>query len=325
MIVTTPDRLSFPARELDPQARSLLQTIEQLGAPPIETLTPDQARESRRAAALAYSGSPEAMARLENLTMPGPAGEIPIRIYTPAGKAPFPILIYFHGGGWVVGDLDTHDPVCRALANRASCLVISVDYRLAPEHKHPAAIEDAYAAAAWVAQNAARFQGDPNQLAVGGDSAGGHLATVVALMARDQGAPALAYQLLIYPVTDLSSLETASYRDYAQGYLLPRASMKWFRDHYLRRESQAQEPYASPLLAQDLSGLPPALVITAEFDVLRDEGEAYARGLAQAGVPVKCTRYLGMMHGFVAQAGVLDQGKDALDEAGAALQSAFSQ
>ncbi len=315
-------RQSTAKKRLDPQAEALLQHMAQSNVPPFHTLTPTQAREVMgRMAAL--SAGPKVVANVENLTIPGPGGQIPVRIYTPQGDGPFPILVFSHGGGWVICDLDTHDNLCRSLSNRACCVVVSVGYRLAPEHKFPAALEDAYAATQWVANNANRINGDPARIAVGGDSAGGNLATVVAIMARDRNGPGLAYQLLIYPVTDVSSPNTDSHRNYAEGYFLNRGDGEWFCDSYLNCEADRLNPLVSPLLAQDLSRLPPALVITAEFDVLRDEGEAYAKRLKKAGVPVKCTRYKGMIHGFMSMDGLLDQARNGIAEASAALREAF--
>ncbi len=308
---------------LDPQVQMLIQMVEAMGAPPTYTLTPTESRAALKSTAAMVAGELEAVANIENLEIPGPVVDIPIRIYTPEGSGPFPILVYFHGGGWVQGDLDTHENVCRALANGAACVVVSVDYRLAPEHKFPAAIEDAYAATGWVAENAARLRGDATRIAVGGDSAGGNLAAVVSLMARDQGGPALVYQLLIYPATDVSTLDTASYRDYGEGYVLLKADIVWFLDHYLADEQDRHNPLVSPLLAQDLSGLPPALIVAAEFDVLRDEGKAYAQRLEQAGVPVTYTLYDGMVHAFLSVTGMLDQAKQGLAETAAALHAAF--
>ena len=310
---------------LDPQVESLLQQMEQQGVQPVHTLTPIQARESRNTLFMKLGGPPEDVAHVENLTIPGPAGAISIRAYTPQGSGPFPVLVYFHGGGWVICNLDTHDSVCRSLANGASCVVVSVDYRLAPEHKFPAAVDDAYAATQWVAGNAHRINGDHTRIAVGGDSAGGNLATVVCMMARDRGGPSLAYQLLVYPVTNLSSFDTDSYREHGEGYILTKEGMEWYRGHYIGREEELWDPHASPLLAQELGGLPPALVITAEFDVLTDEAEAYAERLKQAGVPVAYTCYSGMIHAFFSLAEVVDRARDAMDEATAALRSAFEK
>lgn len=307
---------------LDPQVKFLLEQMEAAGAPPTHTLTPEQAREATDFRALA--GEPEEVGNVENRTIPGPLGNIPVRIYTPKGQGPFPALVFYHGGGWVIGNLDTVDVPCRILTNQANCVVVSVDYRLAPEHKYPAAAEDAYAAAKWVAENAATIQVDPRRVAVGGDSAGGNLAAVVALMARDKGGPSLCYQMLIYPVTH-HSYDTDSYRENASGYLLTKDSMVWFWDHYLREEQDGRQPYASPLLAGDVSGLPPALVLTAEFDPLRDEGEAYAKRLISSGVQVEGKRYDGMIHGFFWMPGALTQGRKAVEHAANALRTAFSR
>jgi acetyl esterase len=256
-------------------------------------------------------------------TIPGPAGEIPVRVYTPlksgAGRG---VLVYFHGGGWVIGDLDSHDAVCRAVSNAAECVVVSVHYRLAPEHRYPAAADDAYAATVWVAEHAVELGVEPTQVAVGGDSAGGNLAAVVALMARDRGGPALAFQSLVYPVVD-TGFETPSYTENGEGYSLGRADMGWFLDHYVEASARL-EPYAAPLRAAHHRDLPPALVITAEYDPLRDEGEAYAARLQQAGVPVTVRRIPGMMHGFVSQLGVFHQSRAAIAEIGSALKSAFT-
>ncbi len=309
--------------ELDPQIVALLKDIEKQGSPPITTLTPEQARELRHPVFIKLGGPPEAVANVENLRIPGPAGEIPIRVYTPKGEGPFPILVFFHGGGWVIGNLDTHDSICRSLANGAGCVVVSVDYRLAPEHKFPAAAEDAYSATRWVAANTDRLDGDPARISVGGDSAGGNLAAVVSLMARDKGGPALIYQLLIYPTTNLSSFDTKSFSEHGERYILTKASMAYYRDHYIGGKEDAENPYASPLLAKDLKGLPPALVITAEFDVLTDESKAYAERLVEAGVPVTYTCYEGMIHPFFSFPAVVDCAKEAMTETTAVLRSVF--
>jgi acetyl esterase len=235
------------------------------------------------------------------------------------------MLTYFHGGAWIFGSLDTHDGVCRALANGAGCVVVAVDNRQAPEHKFPAAPEDCFAATQWVATHPGDLQGDPLRLAVGGDSAGGNLAAVVTQMAREHGGPALAFQLLIYPAVDWrADAGYPSWQDNAQGYGLDKPLMDWFADHYLRSAADRTNVLASPLLAPDLRGLPPALVITAEFDILRDEGEAYARRLQEAGVPVTVHRYLGMVHGFFDESVIFDQRKAAVAEASAALRWALS-
>jgi acetyl esterase len=257
-----------------------------------------------------------------NRRIPGPAGEIPIRIYVPNESTSVPVLVYFHGGGWVGGDLDSHDALCRALTNAAGSAVVAVDYRLAPEHKFPSAADDCYAALLWVAAHAEEFGGDATRLAIGGDSAGGNLTAVVAQMARDRSGPAVLLQLMLYPVTDFN-FETPSYRQNAEGYLLTRDSMIWFWNHYLRTEADGSSPLASPLRAANLRGLPPALIITAGFDPLRDEGDAYAARLREAGVPVTLKCYDGMIHGFLGLLSVLDQGRQGIAEAAAGLRTAF--
>jgi acetyl esterase len=248
---------------------------------------------------------------------------LPVRIYTPNGSGLFPVLVWFHGGGWVVGDLDTADATSRNLTVAANCVVVSVDYRLAPETKFPGPAEDCYAATQWVEQNAASINVDPGRIAVGGDSAGGNLAAAVSLMARDRGVSLPVFQLLVYPVTD-RNFESKSYVSNAEGYQLTRDGMAWYWDHYLKNDADASNPYAAPLQAPELSGLPPALVITAEYDPLRDEGEAYAHRLEAAGVPTVYTRYDGMIHGFFGMAAAIDKGKQAVDQASSALQSAFA-
>jgi acetyl esterase len=246
-----------------------------------------------------------------------------VRIYTPAGTGPFPLLVWFHGGGWVLGDLDSADPTARHLAVGAGCVVVSVDYRLAPETKFPGAADDCYAATQWTVQHAAAMHGDPDRIAVGGDSAGGNLAAAVSLMARDRRGPSLAFQLLVYPVTHCN-FTTSSYQSFAEGYMLTRTSMQWYWNHYLQDVADANNPYAAPLVARDLSGLPPALVITAECDPLCDEGAAYAQRLKEAGVPTTYSCYDGMIHGFFGMPAALDKGRLAVAEASAALQKAFT-
>jgi len=305
--------------KLYPEVRALLEAMEAEGGPAIETLSPSEARQAAIDALKAIAGQPDRIGRVEDLSIPHAEHPIPIRIYSPAAEGPFPCLVYFHGGGWVLCDLDTHDAVCRAIARRAGAVVVAVDYRLSPEYKFPAAVEDCFAATHWVVANAARHSIDPRRVAVGGDSAGGNLSAVMCLKARDEGGPGLALQVLVYPVTNLASFDTPSYREFAEGYYLTRAEMEWFRGHYLARSADAQSPYASPLLAPDLRGLPPALVITAECDTLRDEGEAYAKRLADAGVEVSCTRYSGMIHPFFSLGGVLSQGRRAIDQVAAAV------
>ncbi|MYH68007.1 MAG: alpha/beta hydrolase, partial [Dehalococcoidia bacterium] len=250
-------------------------------------------------------------------------GDIPVRIYRPTEAGNHSLLVWYHGGGWVIGDLDGADVTCRELAAKSGSVVVSVDYRLAPEHRYPAAHEDCYAATVWAAENAAELGADASKLAVGGDSAGGNLAAVVSLRARDEDGPAIRFQLLVYPVTD-HDYGTDSYRDNADGYLLTRDGMEWFWNHYLGPDGDGSHPHASPLRAEDLSGLPPAHVITAEYDPLRDEGEAYAKRLQEAGVDVTQTRYAGQIHAFYGMHGVLDDATNAADESAEKLKAALA-
>ena len=305
---------------LDPQAKALLDQMPAM--PDFATLDLALIRAGMAAGPLA-GGAPEEVARVENRTVPGPAGEIPVRVYTPHGAGPLPGLVFFHGGGFVLCNLDSHDGLCRGLANAAGCVVVSVDYRLAPEHRYPAAPEDCYAATQWVAKNGAELGIDVTRLAVGGDSAGGNLTAVVAQMARDRGGPALRFQLLVYPVTDYA-FDTDSYRENAEGYFLTTGMMRWFWEKYLEKPEQGREPYASPLRAANLANLPPGLCITAGYDPLRDEGEAYAARLREAGVDVRASRYAGMFHGFLSMNLQLDKAREALAEAGSALRKALA-
>jgi acetyl esterase len=305
---------------LDPQARTFLDQFPPM--PDFDSIPLDALRAGFAQGVLS-PGEPEPVAHVENRTIPGPDGEIGVRIYRPASRAKLPALVYFHGGGFVLCNLDTHDGTCRSLANGAGCAVVSVDYRLAPEHRFPAAPEDCYAAARWVAERGGEIGVDGSRVAVGGDSAGGNLSAVVAQMARDRRGPKLAYQLLVYPVTD-ASFDTPSYRDNAEGYFLTTQAMKWFWRQYLADAAEAENPYASPLRAKDLSGLPPGLCITAEFDPLRDEGEAYAAKLRKAGAQVATSRYDGMFHGFFGMGALLDQGRQAVAQASAALRKALA-
>ena len=267
--------------------------------------------------------NPEPVAGVEDRTIPSPNGDLPIRIYTPEGDGPLPVLVFFHGGGWVVGNLESHDATCRALTNAAGCITIAVDYRLAPEHKFPAAPEDCYEATKWAVLNVASLGGDPHRVAVGGDSAGGNLAAAVALMSGDRGAPSFAYQLLLYPVTN-HAFDTESCKQNGEGYLLTKDSMVWFWDHYLENDEAGKNPYASPLLAKYVNSPPPGLVITAEFDPLRDEGEAYGKKLQDAGADITISRYDGTIHGFFSFFH-LDAQKKALAEAAEGLKAAFAQ
>jgi len=305
---------------LDPEAKVVLEALS--GGEEVDpfTLSPELVR----AGFAALSGPAEGpdLWKVEMREAEGPAKKIPLRIYTPAGDGLKPAIVFFHGGGFVVCDLDSHDAICRELAKGADCVVVSVDYRLAPEAKFPAAPEDCYAATQWVAREASSLGIDAARIAVAGDSAGGNLATVVALMSRDREGPSLVHQLLIYPVTD-NRFDTTSYKDNGSGYFLTENMMRWFWHHYLEEESDGENPLASPLRAPDLSGLPPATVLTAEYDPLRDEGRAYAARLADAGVPTTHTDYPGVFHGFFGMTDQIPRARQAVDESCAALRRAF--
>ena len=308
---------------LDPQARFVLDQFAAQGGPPLHELTPVEARAAFESLRSPVPGEP--VEHIEQCRVPGPdGGAIAARLYGPAGAArPGPALVYFHGGGWVIGSLDTHDNLCRALANRSRARVVSVDYRLAPEHPWPAAPEDCYAVVRHLAERGAELGIDGSRLAVGGDSAGGNLAAVVALMARDRSGPALRHQLLLYPVVD-HDFDRPSYRENGDGYFLTRDAMRWFWDQYVADPARRHEAYASPLRAEKLDGLPAATVLTAEFDPLRDEGEAYAERLRGAGVATTAMRYDGQIHGFVSLLDVFDAGRRAVDQIGATLRTAFA-
>ncbi|HXW83877.1 MAG TPA: alpha/beta hydrolase [Candidatus Binataceae bacterium] len=309
---------------LDPQMKAMLDVANAAGPAFLRADTASEARVRMQALVAARPAPKIEMHEVRNRTIPGPAGEIPLRIYTP-GPSPNGILVYFHGGGWVLGDLDIFDVSCRSIATAAGCRLVSVDYRLAPENKFPAAPEDCYAATKWVSANAKSLGGDPARIAVGGDSAGGNLATVTALMARDRGGPPLCFQVLFYPAISAAD-DTPSQFEFAQdGFILSRADMEWFWGKYLRNAADASNSMACPNRAASLSGLPPALIQTASHDPLRDEGESYAEQLRRAGVPVKLTRYEGLTHGFVAFSDLLDKGKEAIREAGSALRAAFAK
>jgi acetyl esterase len=308
---------------LDEDVKMLLSLLAAPGAPSLTSMSVEDARANMRNLTSLRTGAEE-LPRVENRTIPGPHGDIPVRLFAASTEKDLPILVYFHGGGWVLGDLDTHDGTCRTLAKQIGGIVVSVDYRLAPEHKFPMALDDCYAATVWVHANAAGIGGDPRKLAVGGDSAGGNLSACVSLKARDEGRPRIVHQLLVYPVTD-ARFDTASYRDNSEGYFLSRSDMQCFWDHYLATDGDAENPYAAPLRSSDLRGLPSATVITAEFDPLRDEGEAYARKLKDAGVPVELRRYDGVIHGFFSMGDMITKGKTAVQFATDALRKAYGQ
>jgi acetyl esterase len=282
------------AEEPHSEIAGLLQQMGAAPMPSFSALSPQGARQFSKAM-FPTADEPEPVGDVMDLSITDEG--IPIRVYVPEREGPYPTLVYLHGGGWVIGDLDMYDATCRAITNAADCMVVSVDYRLAPEHEFPVPLEDCYAAAEWVFDTAEAMQVDTDNVAIGGDSAGGNLAAAVTQMARNRDGPSFAHQLLIYPVTD-HSYDTPSYEDNSEGYLLTKADMEWFWDHYLRDDIDGQNPYASPLKAQDLQGLPPATVVTCGFDPLRDEGAAYAKELEEAGVDTNHIHYEDAIHGI---------------------------
>jgi acetyl esterase len=305
---------------LDPDAETLLAMIRAAGRPPFETLTPEEARRAFAAGRAAVQPEPQEVAEVRDLACPGPLGEIKLRAYRPRGSGAdeiLPALIYFHGGGWLLGDLDSHDTACRHYANGARCRVVSVDYRMAPEHKFPAAVDDSAAAAKWIIENAAALGINHTRVAVGGDSAGGNLSAVLAIMARDGELPPLVYQLLVYPATDMAMVTRSSQT--ATVGILTTATMKWFIDHYLRGPKDISDWRASPLRAADLSGVAPALVLTCAYDPLCDEGIAYARRLEREGARVMHLHYSDQLHGFVGQGKIIRAAGTVLDMMAAAL------
>jgi acetyl esterase len=306
---------------LAPEAQLLLAVLERRKEPPLETLSPAAARQARRRLTIAYGGRPVPVGSVRDLDINGIGG----RHYAPSepGGA-HPLLVYFHGGGFLYGDLDTHDNVCRLLCRHSGAHVLAVDYRLSPEHAFPAATDDACAALRWAQENAARLGADPTRIGVGGDSAGGNLAAVTAQFAAKDGGPAPTLQLLIYPVTDFT-VRRRSRELFGDGFLLTDAELDWFEGHYLGPGSpQANDPRASPLLAEDLSDLAPAFVVTAGFDPLRDEGEAYAKALQDAGNRATLRRFPGFIHGFVNAAGVSRTARDAVVEIAGATRAMFA-
>ncbi|MFC6719857.1 alpha/beta hydrolase [Natrialbaceae archaeon GCM10025810] len=280
-----------------PEIEGMLEMMSTMPSPPFRALSAEGAR-TIAGEMFPLPDDPEPVGDVMDLLIPGPSGDLPIRVYVPEVEGPHPALIYLHGGGWVVGDTDMFDPTCRALTNAAERIVVSVDYRLAPEHPFPAPVKDSYAAAEWVMENAEAMQIDADRVAIGGDSAGGQLAASVAQLARDRDGPSFERQVLIYPVTDYA-FDTPSYEENAEGYLLSKADMQWFWEQYLRDEIDGRNPYAAPLQANDLSDLPPATVVTCGFDPLRDEGAAYAEKLEEAGVDVNHIKYDDCIHGAI--------------------------
>ncbi len=306
---------------LHPQARKLMDLMVERGVPPTHTLTPVEARNFYRERRFFTQPAPPEVAAVHDLRAHGPHGDIALRRYRPAGSSAgevLPVLVYYHGGGWVIGDLDTHDTLCRELANGSGVCVIAVDYRMGPEHRFPAAVDDAIAAAQWVHREAATLGVDPARLAVGGDSAGGNLAAVAAIAARDGGTPPIAFQLLIYPATDQRRI-APSHITNGQGYLLTTESMDYYAGHYIADPAQYLDWRASPLLRDDLAGLPPAFVLTAGYDPLRDEALAYSQRLTEAGNRATHLCFERQIHGFITMGRVIDEANAAVALCAAAL------
>ncbi len=312
---------------LDPQTQAVLDAYAKMNLTPPDQLSVADARAQFMRGRAAFLPAPEPVASVVDTAVPGPGAGLRVRLYRPAGVSPeelLPALLFFHGGGWVFGNLDSHDPLCRSLCNGAQCAVLSVDYRLAPESRFPAAVDDAIAALRHVSRRGRDLGIDTTRIAAAGDSAGGTLVAVAALHARDNDGPRMKLQVLLYPVTDLA-LTSPSYRTLGQGYLLTYERMLYFRERYLRGADDIADWRASPLQAQDLSNLPPALIITASHDPLVDEGKAYADRLAASGVPVTYRCYPGVVHGFMTMTGAIDAGKAAVAETAAAVKHAFSK
>jgi acetyl esterase len=320
-------------RQLHPEVETLLDRLRARGSMPLSALSVTEARAALEDLFVAtreaedndlFMGRREERDAVDatDLRIPGSAGDLHVRVYVPPGEGPFPVLAFFHGGGWVRGNLDSHDHLCREFADRVECAVVSVDYRRPPEHPFPAPVVDCYDATAWVAANAEHFDGDPNRFAVGGTSAGGNLAAATALLAQDRDGPAICHQLLVYPITD-RSFERPSYEENAEGYLLTRASMEWYWDHYLETDVDARNALAVPLRTDDLRGVPPATVLTCEFDPLRDEGRAFARRLRAADVPVSELHYDDVIHAFL-MFDQLERAREAFGDLAAELEAAFS-
>ena len=319
-------QVQIDGQRLAPEQQLSLALLNRLSAKAtIESVTPERARQERRRMAAVFGGRPEPVGAVADLALDTPV-TLAARHYSPReASGPRPLLVFYHGGGFVFGDLDTHDSVCRLLCSSSGAHVLAIDYRLAPEHRFPAAVEDARAALAWAHAHAAELGADPARVGVGGDSAGGNLAAVTAqLAARDEG-PAPALQLLIYPATDIAGTPRSSRELFGEGFFLTNSEMKWFEASYFGAldSPEGHDPRASPLLADDLSGLAPAIVITAGFDPLRDEGEDYARALAEAGTPVTLRRFEGYIHGFISAAGVSRSIREAVLEIGAMTRGAF--
>lgn len=298
--------------KLDEEVRNFLNELSNNESTPLRLLKPEEVRSNNSIAD--WVQERVKANRVENISISGKDSNIPIRIYSPRGKGPFPVIVYFHGGGWVFGSLDDANHICSSFSVEIPSVVVSVDYRLSPENKYPCALEDAYASVLWVEKEIARYNGNPNRIAVAGESAGANLAAVVSQMARDMNGPKIRYQLLICPVTDLLHLDTESFRQFGNSVWLSKMNIEYYYEQYLQSREQAKDRYVSPLLADNLKNLPPAHIITSEFDVLRDEGEAYAKRLMEEGNRVSNKRYNGMIHSFILLNKVFNKANDALDD-----------
>lgn len=331
-MVSAGRRATADSSQPNSEMQAILDELAALNPRPLETLKPDEARQqpgpvdavksllNKRG----QSTEPEPVASVSTIKIPGPGGTIEGRVYMPRQRSPLPVLVYWHGGGWVIADLDTYDSSCRALCNAAECIVVSCDYRRAPENPFSAAIEDAFAAYQWVVDNAPNLGGDPGQIAIAGESAGGNLAAVTALQARDYGVRTPIHQLLVYPVTDCD-FETESYNEHAEAVPLNRVMMRWFWGHYVPDGDCSDNPYLAPMHADNLGHLPPATIITADIDPLRSDGEHYAERLEAAGVPVHYQNFLGVTHEFFGMTVVLKEAREAVKLAADDLQHAFQE
>jgi len=311
---------------LDPQAQYVLDIAEKSGRPLFETLSPPEARALYEEMSAIGGGEPPALFKVEDTEATGPFGPIPLRVYTPRDPKgeKLPLLIYIHGGGYVIGSRNSHDVPCRSLALEGDCIVVSVDYRMAPEFPFPKPVEDCWAAANWIVDNVEKLGGSADKIAIGGDSAGGNLSTVLCLKAKEQGSPSFVHQLLIYPGTDMT-MSAPSHTELADGYRLTKSLVEWFMNHYFSGENtDRKHPHASPLFAEDLSGLPPVTMISAGYDPLKDENAAYEEKLKVAGVPINHHHYAGMIHGFINMPAFLDAAKDCMKVCGGELKKAFN-
>lgn len=309
---------------LDPQIALYLKAAEELELPPLNSFTHEEVRHNLNEKMLNEKSKPEEVAGTEDISVPGYRENITLRLYTPFGSGPFPILLFIHGGGWVIGNRDTHDSICRQLANHAGCLVASVDYHLAPEHKFPVPLEDCYCALQWVYEHASKIGGRKDRIAIGGDSAGGNISASITHLARDRGLPAVHFQLLIYPALNLSGFDTESHNAFQEGYGLTREDSIWFCMHYMNDEEDGKNPMVSPLLAENFKKLPPAHIVTAGYDILRDDGFQYAQKLQEAGVPATLKCYEHFIHGVFNMDGIVDAARESIVEMAAMLKNGLS-